>query len=344
MRRPGPIVRDGRPSVRDSEGVIPPVAAGRRPTSPGLRPGPAKGSPFGPGRFSAGESPGEAGFVLPAVLAILVVLSAAAATAALRLQTRTTLATTRGDEVRLQGLADGIARLLAVGFVVERTYRTPGLDLPEDGSPVACPLPGGLTARIAVRDQGRLLDLNTTPRPALEEALRALAVPDGDAQTLAAEIVDFRDPDDTPEPGGGAEAPQYRARGLADGPRNGPFVSADEIEQLPSMTPALAARLRPSVTVFNPGGQFDTTRLRRSAPTPGGPPPARPAPRLFLRIEVSVTDARGTRAGRSALVSTGPAPIGTGLVAWGPSAPPTEAPASAPARTCTRIMTALDPR
>jgi hypothetical protein len=33
----------------------------------------------------------EAGFVLPAVLAILIVVSAAAATAALRLQTRTAL-------------------------------------------------------------------------------------------------------------------------------------------------------------------------------------------------------------------------------------------------------------
>ncbi|SFH07514.1 general secretion pathway protein GspK [Methylobacterium gossipiicola] len=288
--------------------------------------------------MSSGEKPvGEAGFVLPAVLAILVVLSAAAVTAALRLQTRTALATVRGDGVRLQGLADGIARLLAHGFVVERTYRMPRLDLPEDGSPIACPLPGGLTARIAVRDQGRLLDLNTTPRLALEEALRVLAVPDGDARTLAAEIVDFRDPDDITEPGGGAEVPQYRARGLADGPRNGPFVSADEIEQLPSMTPALAARLRPYVTVFNPGGQFDTT------PLPGGASEPRPSPRLFLRIEVSVADAKGIRAGRSALVSTGPAPIGTGVVAWTQSVPPSEAKAPVARGACTRIVAVLEP-
>jgi general secretion pathway protein K len=223
--------------------------------------------------------------------------------------------------------------------VVERTYRAPRLDLPDDGVPVACPLPGGVTARIALRDQGALLDLNTTPRPQLEEALRALGVPDRDALALAAEIVDFRDPDDTPEPNGGAEAPQYQARGLAYGPRNGPFVRADEIEQLPSMTPALAARLLPSVTVYNPGGQFDTTRLRRTAP--GERAQARPSPRLFLRIEVSVANATGARGGRSALVSTGTSAMGVGIVEWVRSVPPAEATRGHPA--CARIAAALGP-
>ena len=44
---------------------------------------------------------------------------------------------------------------------------------------------------------------------------------------------------------------------------------ADEIEQLPSMTPAFAAILLPAVTVFNPNGRFDATRLRRAGSGPG---------------------------------------------------------------------------
>lgn len=276
----------------------------------------------------------EAGFVLPAVLLILVLLSAATATAALRLQTRTTLASQRADGLRLQGLADGIARLIAFGLVVERRQRAPGLGLPEDGSPVACPLPGGRTARIALRDQGGLLDLNTTPRPQLEEGLRAVGAPDRDAATLAAEIVDFRDPDETPEPGGGAETTQYRARGLAHGPRNGPFVQAEEIGQLPSMTPALAALLLPAVTVFNPDGHLNTTRLR-----PGMGGLAHPSPRLFLRVAVSISDAAGARAGRSALVSTGRTEAG--IVEWIRSVPPFRTGIGHPA--CARILAALGP-
>ncbi|KQP29673.1 hypothetical protein ASF49_16065 [Methylobacterium sp. Leaf104] len=282
----------------------------------------------------------EAGFVLPAVLLILVVISAAAATAALRLQTGTALAGARADVQRLQGLADGIARLVAYGLVVERTYRAAPLGLPEDGTAVACPLPGGRMARIAVRDEGTLIDLNTTLRPQLEEAFRTLGIPDRDAPGLAAEIVDFRDPDETPEPGGGAEAPQYRARGLAYGPRNGPFLRADEIDQLPSMTPAFAAVLRPAVTVFNPNGRFDATRLRR-AMTPGARPatPGNPSQRQFLRIGVSVTNPAGTRAGRSALVATATAVAGIGILEWVRTVPPSEASAGHPA--CPRIAAAL---
>ncbi|GJE16999.1 type II secretion system minor pseudopilin [Methylobacterium marchantiae] len=283
--------------------------------------------------------PEEGGFVLPAVLIILIVLSAAAATAALRLQTHTRLAGQRADGLRLQGLADGITRLVAFGLVVERSYRAPRLGLPEEGSPVLCQLPKGRSARIALRDQGALLDLNTTPRPQMEEDLRALGVPDRDAGTLAAEIVDFRDADETPEPGGGAEAAQYRARGLAHGPRNGPFVRADEIEQLPSMNPALAAVLLPVVTVFNPNGRLDTTRLRKVATAEGIRQPARPSQRQFLRVEVSVADATGARAGRSALVSTGNAPVGIGIVEWVRSVPAPQAGTPHPA--CARIAASL---
>lgn len=279
--------------------------------------------------------------MLPAVLVVLLVLSAAAATAALRLQTRTTLAGQRADGLRLQGLADGIARLVAFGLVVERGYRATRLGLPEDGSPVLCPLPEGRSAWLTLRDQGALLDLNTTPRPQMEEDLRALGVPDRDAATLAAEIVDFRDPDDTPEPGGGAEAPQYRARGLASGPRNGPFVRADEITQLPAMTPALAAILLPAVTVFNPGGRLDTSRLRRVATAEAARQPPRPSQRQFLRVEVLVANPAGARAGRSALVSAGAAPVGIGIVEWVRSIPSGQAGSPHPA--CARIVAGLGP-
>ncbi|MFC6777127.1 hypothetical protein [Methylobacterium gregans] len=170
----------------------------------------------------AGPDGREAGFVLLSVLAVLGVVSAVLVTAILQGRAGAALTGARAEVARLQGMADGIARLVAYDLAVGRTYRRAGLALPEDGGAVRCRLDAARTAVVSLEDQGRLIDLNGTPRASLEEAFRLLGVPDRTALALAAEIVDYRDVDDVPEPGGGAELPQYRARGLARGPRNAP--------------------------------------------------------------------------------------------------------------------------
>ncbi|KMO39861.1 type II secretion system protein GspK [Methylobacterium aquaticum] len=272
-------------------------------------------APAGPARTR-----GEAGFVLPSVLAILLVVAAAAATAVRAMQTRSAATASRAASLRLQGLADGAVRLAAVSLVVQHARRMPGLGLPENGAPVACPLPGGGTLALAVQDQAGLVDLNASPRPLLEDAFRALGVPDRDAAALAAEAVDARDPDDAPEPNG-AEAAQYRARGIATGPRNAPFATIDEIEELPSMTETYAALLRPAVTVHNPGGGIDLSVSPGRALTGGVLAQsigqyAATSPHRAYAVTVVASGPGGARAGRSAILSVNAPGIGTGLVAW----------------------------
>lgn len=275
---------------------------------------------------------GQSGFVLLSVLAVLVIVSALLAAALLQVRTGTAATRARGDAVRLQGLADGISQLIAYDLRVARTHRVAGLGLPEDGTAVACPLGRGRTAVVSLQDQGRLIDLNTTPRPALEEAFRLLGLPDPAVLALAAEIVDARDPDDVPEPNGGAERAQYRARGLASGPRNGPFLRVDEIGRLPSMTPEAAAILTPVLTVYNEGGRFDLAaliaRVRPAAvrALPGGARPV-PSPRQYFRMSVVVAR-DGARAGRAAVYALGGTRTGTDFLVWqhgaalqGPAAP-----------------------
>lgn len=259
---------------------------------------------------------GEAGFVLLSVLAIFIVVGAVLAAAILQVRSATGLAQARADAVRLQGAADGIARLVAYELDLGRVYRRRGTGLPEDGTVTACPLAPGRTALLSLQDQGLLIDLNATPRPALEEAFRLLGIPDREVLALAAEILDYRDADDVPEPNGGAELPQYRARGLPWGPRNAPFASIDEVDRLPSMTPAIAARLRPVLTVHNEGGRFDLAALvRRVNPAairslPGSAGPV-PSPRQVFRLSVVVEEGR-SRAGRQAILNLG----GSGFVVW----------------------------
>lgn len=266
-------------------------------------------------------APDESGFVLPSVLAILIVITAAAALATQQLQTRTQVATGHLDRLRLQGVTDGIARLVAVSLINERTRRLPGLGLPENGSPIACPLPGNGTIWIAVQDQAGLIDLNDASRSLMEDAFRALGLTDTDAATIAAEIVDDRDADDNPEPSGGAEAPQYKARGLPYGPRNAPFDSIDELDRLPSMTVATAAILRPAVTVWNTGGGIDPT-LNRAMTARGGTAAeglrrhAKASLRQFYEVRVVAQNGSGARAGRAAFLSADARRTGVGLFAW----------------------------
>jgi general secretion pathway protein K len=283
---------------------------------------------------------GEAGFVLLSVLAIFIVVGAVLAGAILQVRSAIGLAQARADAVRLQGAADGIARLIAYDLDLRRTYRRAGLSLPEDGTVTACPLAPGGTALLSLQDQGTLIDLNATPRPAMEEAFRLLGVPDREVLALGAEIVDYRDPDDAPEPNGGAELPQYRARGLAWGPRNGPFASVDEIDRLPAMTPAVAGLLRPVLTVYNEGGRFDLTALvRRANPAairslPGSAGPV-PSPRQVFRLSVVVEEGR-TRAGRSAILNLG----GTGFLVWQQTVAP-DLVGGAPHPACATVAAAL---
>ena len=268
----------------------------------------------------AGDS--QDGFVLVSVVMVLAAVSALLAAAILQVRTSTVMARTRSDLLQLQGLADGAARLIAYDLAVARTYRLAGLGLPEDGTVVACPLSAERMAYLSVEDQGRLIDLNRTPRPALEEAFRRLGVPDRATLALGAEIVDYRDPDDIPEPNGGAELAQYRARFLPYGPRNGPFLSTDEIGRLPSMTPEIAARLQPALTVYNEGGTFDLAALVRrlqpaSAPTLPGTERPVPSPRQYFRLSVTIAQGNA-RAGRRGVYTLGGTRTGTDFLVWQP--------------------------
>jgi general secretion pathway protein K len=284
---------------------------------------------------------GEAGFVLPSVVAILIIVAAAAALATQQMQTHTRTTTARLDGLRLQGLVDGLTRFVAVSLINERVRRVAGLGLPENGGTVACPLPGGGAIRVTVQDQGGLIDLNAAPRPLLEEGFRALGLSDRDASAIAAEIVDDRDTDDTPEPMGGAEAPQYRARGLAYGPRNAPYDAIDELDRLPSMTRAIAAILRPAVTVWNTGGGIDprlnpVLTARGGARSDGLRQHVKTSLRQFYEIRVVADLPTGARSGRAAVLSADGRSTGLGLLTWRTSTLVTTPGAVHPA--CERLM------
>jgi general secretion pathway protein K len=69
------------------------------------------------------------------------------------------------------------------------------------------------------------------------------------AEAMANAVIDWRDPDDLVSEPGGAEARQYKQADLAYGPRNRPFETLSELQQVLGMDYELFLELEPAITI-----------------------------------------------------------------------------------------------
>ena len=96
------------------------------------------------------------------------------------------------------------------------------------------------------------IDLNAAPEPLLKSMIEyvagELALESVSAGALTDAILDWRDADENARPFG-AEARDYTSAGRDLGPRNGPFMSVNELNQVLGMDPKLYRALEPMVTV-----------------------------------------------------------------------------------------------
>lgn len=194
----------------------------------------------------------ENGFVLIAVLWMLALLAvlvlALSNTVRLDVQAKANL--TR--QAQAEALADGVTLSIAAR-IVEQLAGQPALA--NNGTVIRCNLDGA-TFDVVVTDVAGLIDLNAAPVDLLARVIAGIGVPAARAASLAAAIADFRDIDDEPLPGG-AEAKDYRAAGMPFGPKNAPFETVEELDQVLAMTPAVLNRLRGLVTVHGRSPSLD---------------------------------------------------------------------------------------
>jgi general secretion pathway protein K len=176
-----------------------------------------------------------------------------------------------------EALADGVMRLAALRLG-DRDRRPLDAGLPRDGTPLLC-RHGDAAVAIAVTDAAGLVDLNAASPALLEWLLGGLGVPPDRAATLAAAIVDFRDEDDISGVNG-SETAAYRAAGLAHGPKNAPFETVTELDQVLGMDIALLNRLRAVTTVHS----------RQPGIDPAAAPPE------ILAVAAALSGARGVAA------------------------------------------------
>jgi type II secretory pathway component PulK len=243
-----------------------------------------------------------------------------------------------------EALADGLMRLVALRLG-DRDHRP--LDaaaFARDGTAMRCGH-GDAAVAIAVNDVAGLVDLNAASPGLLEWLLRGLGIAPDRAVALAAAIVDFRDEDDIPGVNG-AESVAYRAAGLAHGPKNAPFETVMELDQVLGMDFALFSRLRLVTTVYSRQPGIDAAVAPREilsaaassgagasavSATPGTPSQV-DIPSAFriasraraYRVTVTVQLSGGGRFAREAVIEHDrTAPLGFRLREWTVPAPMT---------------------
>jgi len=111
----------------------------------------------------------------------------------------------------------------------------------------------GAHVSVELTDESGKVDLNAADSVMLTSLFISVGVDLGRAQALADAIQDWRDPDDLPREQG-AEANEYKAAGLAYVPRNAPFQTVSEVQQVFGMTYDLYEKIEPAVTIYSNNG------------------------------------------------------------------------------------------
>jgi general secretion pathway protein K len=188
------------------------------------------------------------GFILVAVLWILVALATLASVYAIYIAN--TAAAVRLYDDRLQ------VRTLIVAGVELTAYRLLGLDDAHRPTSGAFGVQIGRSrVDVAFQSEGARIDLNLAPKELLSGLFAVLGAAPEDAGAYAERIIAWR----TKPPSGGqnTEAEAYQAAGLLYGPRQAPFENAAELRLVRGLPSELAGAALPFVTVFNGRAEID---------------------------------------------------------------------------------------
>jgi general secretion pathway protein K len=191
------------------------------------------------------------GFILIAVLWIIGALATFAATYAFYVANAAVSLAISDDRIKAEGLI-----MAGVELAVYRMNVKPSAEeLPPASDAFRFRL-GGARVNVEYWPENIRIDLNVAPKPLLAGLFRVLGASTDNANTFADRIIAWRTPRTT-----GADDPEpsrYRTAGLNYGPRQAPFVHADELWRVAELPPALVERALPFVTVYSGQAEVDT--------------------------------------------------------------------------------------
>jgi general secretion pathway protein K len=188
------------------------------------------------------------GFVLIAVLTVLILLSAMVVVMLSTSRDSIDLAVLSSSETKSQAMLKSGLSLAA--------YELFQLSLPpERVNGGQFRLDGGKLAFTISTDTARA-DLNASGRELLAAAYTVSGLTGLTPQEFAARVIDWRDADDDITTGG-AEAFEYADAKLDYRPRNGRFRNVDDLRWVMGVSPEGVSALRNFVTIYNPRGRLN---------------------------------------------------------------------------------------
>ncbi|MDR3389266.1 MAG: type II secretion system protein GspK [Rudaea sp.] len=107
--------------------------------------------------------------------------------------------------------------------------------------------------RVEITDESGKIDINSADATLLQALFVSIGANTDQAAALSDAIQDWRDADDVPLPHG-AESAEYKAAGLSYVPRNAPFQTVSEVQQVFGMNYELYSRIEPAITIYSGGG------------------------------------------------------------------------------------------
>lgn len=164
----------------------------------------------------------------------------------------------RTENFEARHLFDGTTARYAAQAGIERAvYELRNPDMTQrwvgDGRPYIFEFDGA-QVQVELTDESGLIDINTADDALLQGLFASVGVPPDQAAALSDAIQDWRDPDDVPRPQG-AELNEYRAAGLPYAPRNAPFQTVGEVQQVLGMNYDLFEKIESAITIYGGGVQ-----------------------------------------------------------------------------------------
>ena len=122
---------------------------------------------------------------------------------------------------------------------------------------------GELTVSVKVSAEAGRVNINRASQPFIAGIIAAQGVEERKALAIAAAIIDWRDSDNLKQ-FDGAEAAEYRRANLQQVPRNSPFETIGELQQVKGMSQPLYNRVAPMMTVYSLSGDVDLNQAPAS--------------------------------------------------------------------------------
>ena len=191
-----------------------------------------------------GYCQGQRGAVLIIVLWVIMLLSMLLATYTRSIRVETGIVRGMVSDASMHAVAEGVVSYLAKVMALD-AEKLRALEGSEQEIII-----GSQVVNFRMIPEASFVSLNSAPVEMLQVLISNLSEDVVDAQSLAAAIVDWRDPDDLPLELG-AEKDEYEAAGMAWHPRNNNFESAGELQLVLGMTPLLSNRLKEYVSLYS---------------------------------------------------------------------------------------------